>query len=171
MADNGGTSLSLHHHTRASFSERLNILAYVTTSFYFLQNLVFQPHSQEALFGFLVPIIQELLKLQCQGKGKKPCAFQTHPKSCWISLATFVLYCLVYYVEPDLIQLYLALTRVLAHCKELLAWLCPLSLASILLPDPVSVVLYFLYVLVFAGKAFWGRVEARRRNRGAILPL
>ncbi|XAR54776.1 hypothetical protein NMG60_11030069 [Bertholletia excelsa] len=168
MADNGGIGFFLHQ-TRASFFGMINILAYSITSFYFLQNQPFQPRSHEALFGFLLPVILDLHKLQCQ--GKKSCSFETHPKSMWVSVTSLFLYCLLSYAESGRIRINPGLTRVLSHYKELVAWLCLVSLASVLLPDPVSVVLYFLYVLVFAGKNFCCRVETQRRNRGAMLPL
>ncbi|KAF7137394.1 hypothetical protein RHSIM_Rhsim07G0114400 [Rhododendron simsii] len=97
------------------------------------------PNLEHDVFDFLLKALLNLLGLHYQGNGIAS-PFQAHPLTMGIASASLLLYCISYELEPRF-------TQVGRGGMGLFRSILFVSLASLLLRNPVWVVLYFSYIL------------------------
>ncbi|GMP95753.1 hypothetical protein CsSME_00044676 [Camellia sinensis var. sinensis] len=151
-----GTQTNLIGHINVSF------LSITTHSYYCLSQQ--QQHSTSssssaschAVLAYIVPVLLCFLQIKYQKKDIFP--FDTYPKSLAVSIASMLLYCSAYYAElkSSSYKDHRYWQTYACHGTVVIGWLGLVSLASILLPDSVGPLLYFLYILFLAGE-FLGR--------------
>ncbi|GMP95752.1 hypothetical protein CsSME_00044675 [Camellia sinensis var. sinensis] len=143
-----GTQTNLFGQINDSF------LSITTHSYYNLSQQESTPSSASwhAVLAFIVPVFLTLLRIKYDGKDIS--AFDTYPKSLGVSIASLLLYCSAYYAELKSSS-YEDHRRLQTHARHgavVFGWLGLVSLTSILLPDSVGPLLYFLYILFLAGE-------------------
>ncbi|KAF7138965.1 hypothetical protein RHSIM_Rhsim07G0113500 [Rhododendron simsii] len=97
------------------------------------------PNLEHEVFDFLLKALLNLLGLHYQGNCIAS-PFQEHPVTMGIASASLLLYCILYELEPRF-------TRVGRGGMGLFRSILFVSLASLLLRNPVWVVLYSSYIL------------------------
>ncbi|KAH7864216.1 hypothetical protein Vadar_027076 [Vaccinium darrowii] len=93
-----------------------------------------------AVFDFLITALFNFLDLYYQGNGIAS-AFQTYPEAIWVAFVSLLLYCISYELEPRF-------TQVGRGGMRFFGSILSASMVSLLFRSRVSVVLYFLFILV-----------------------
>ncbi|GMP31467.1 hypothetical protein CsSME_00005667 [Camellia sinensis var. sinensis] len=136
-----------------SFSGGINV-AFVRSRSYILQQQLTPPaHRLHTIFSFLVSLLLNFLQLQYQAQVVSP--FETHPTTMLVSITSLTVYCFAYDAELRFSSTAHAMPNygsVISRVMGLFGSLCLVSLASILCPDSVRVVLCLLYTLFLANQ-------------------
>ncbi|KAH7856910.1 hypothetical protein Vadar_006795 [Vaccinium darrowii] len=154
---------------RRSFTGWTNI-AFISRSFslYSTQQEEQHPLSlYHAIYVFLLPNLTNFLKLIYQGLDSTP--FETHPKTMFISIASFLLYLLAYSIHSHTTPAY---ANVVLRGAVVLGSLSLVSLASVISPGSIRHVLFLLDVLFSAGlmvnfrlvQVLWNYIQGRMRG-------
>ncbi|WMV43577.1 hypothetical protein MTR67_036962 [Solanum verrucosum] len=101
-------------------------------------------------FGFFFTILLNFLQLKYQGNNNTD-PFSTHPKTMRVSVTSLVLYCLIYAIKLIFSRHYMY-RKFSDHVMIFFSSLSLASTASVLFPDSVSPVLYFLCFLLSGGE-------------------
>ncbi|KAH7833223.1 hypothetical protein Vadar_004198 [Vaccinium darrowii] len=155
---------------RRSFPGWTNI-AFISRSFYFYFTQQEEQHPlslYHAIYGFLLPNLTSFLKLKYQGLDSTP--FETHPKTMFICIASFLLYLLAYSIHSHTTPAY---ANVVLRGAVVLGSLSLVSLASVISPEPIRPV---LFLLLSAGlmmnfrlvQVLWNYIQGRMR--GNLVP-
>ncbi|CAL5432576.1 unnamed protein product [Camellia sinensis] len=143
-----------------SFSGGINV-AFVRSRSYILQQQLTPPnHHLHAIFSFLASMLLNFLQLQYQALVVSP--FETHPTTMLVSITSLIVYCVAYDVELRFSSSDHAMPDyglVISHVIGLFGSLCLVSLASILCPDSIRVVLYLLYTLFLASQLVFAHCQ------------
>ncbi|KAK6783084.1 hypothetical protein RDI58_020880 [Solanum bulbocastanum] len=105
------------------------------------------------VFGFFFTIHLNFLQLEYQGNNNTD-PFTTHPKTMRVSANSLLLYCLVYGIKQRFSRHYMfrKFSNLVHHVIVFFISLSLASTASVLFPDSVSPLLYFLCFLLSGGK-------------------
>ncbi|KAK6783083.1 hypothetical protein RDI58_020879 [Solanum bulbocastanum] len=105
------------------------------------------------VFGFFFTVLLNFLQLKYQGNNKTD-PFSTHPKTMRVSVTSLLLYCLIYAIKLKFSRhyKYRKFSDLVHHVMVFFSSLSLASTASILFPDSVSPLLYFLCFLLSGGE-------------------
>jgi len=105
------------------------------------------------VFGFFFTILLNFLQLKYQGNNNTD-PFSTHPKTMRVSVTSLLLYCLIYSIKLKFSRhyMYRKFSDLVHHVMIFFSSLSLASTASVLFPDSVSPVLYFLCFLLSGGE-------------------
>lgn len=127
-----------------------NMICYYNSYFFQSQEIANSLHS---IFSLLTSLLLNFLILKYQNHDNTP--FETHPKSIYCAITSFLAYSMLHDIEKRFSpQRRRIMTRnrayVVVHGYAMLLFgsLCVASLVSILLPDSASPVLYFLCLML-----------------------
>ncbi|CAL5412823.1 unnamed protein product [Camellia sinensis] len=136
-----------------SSSGGINV-AFVRSRTYILQQQLTPPaHHLHAIFSFLPSLLLSFLQLKYKPLLVSP--FETHPTTMLVSITSLIRYCLAYDAKLRFSSADHAMPDygpAISRAMGLFGSLCLVSLASILCPDSVRVVLYLLYPLFLASQ-------------------
>ncbi|TMW81256.1 hypothetical protein EJD97_010827 [Solanum chilense] len=106
-------------------------------------------NSSLTVFGLFFSILLNLLQLKYQGINNTD-PFSTHPKTMRVSVISLLLYCLIYGIKLKFSRhyIYRKFSYLVHHLMIFFSSLSLASTASLLFPDSVSPVLYFLCFLL-----------------------
>ncbi|KAH7836272.1 hypothetical protein Vadar_034252 [Vaccinium darrowii] len=134
-------------------------------SFYFTQQEEQHPLSHyHTIYGFLLQNLTSFLKQKYQGLDSTP--FETHPKTMFICIASFLLYLLAYLIHSHTTPAY---ANVVLRGEVVLGSLSLVSLASVISPEPIRPVLFLLFpaglmVNFRLVQVLWNYIQGRMRG-------
>ncbi|CAN4127665.1 unnamed protein product [Withania somnifera] len=105
------------------------------------------------ILGFNFTILINFLQLKYQGNNKTD-PFQTHPKTMRVSVISLLVYCLIYGVKQRFSchPIYRKLSYLVHNVMVFFSSQSLASTASLLFPDPLSHVVFFLCFLLYGGE-------------------
>ncbi|KAK6783082.1 hypothetical protein RDI58_020878 [Solanum bulbocastanum] len=132
----------------------------VYSTFMATQSYIFYMHQEQStttcsltIFGFFFTILLNFLQLKYQGNNNTD-PFTTHPKTMRVSVTSLLLYCLIYAIKLKFSRhyVYRKFSDLVHHVMVFFSSLSLASTASVLFPDSVSPLLYFLCFLLSGGE-------------------
>ncbi|XAR60246.1 hypothetical protein NMG60_11033524 [Bertholletia excelsa] len=147
-------------------------MAFIWSRVYtFQQQLLIPATSRPPIIVLLFPVAQNFVELQYQGKQLS--VFENRPIAIRVAAASFLLYCLAYYVKfkRSLAAHHSPVyERIASLAMELLGSLSLVSMAAVLFPEWVGPVLWILFALFLVSRTLQlGRNWLRRRVIGGVV--
>ncbi|MCD7462395.1 hypothetical protein HAX54_048414 [Datura stramonium] len=154
MANNSRIGLFLLQERR-TFTNQFNSTFMVTQSYIYY---MYEEESSTTtcslpILGFFFTILLNFLQLKYQGNDKTD-PFSTHPKTMRVSVTSLLVYCLIFGIKQRFSchPLYRKFSDLVHHVIAFFSSLSLASTVSVLFPDSVSPLVYFLCFLVFGGE-------------------